>query len=174
LRSSAEPAYLGLGSNIGDRQANLRTAVALLRDEDGVEVVACSSVYETEAMDGAAGQRDFLNAAVRVLTSLDPYGLLGACKAIERRLGREPAPERHAPREIDVDVLLVGDRILAEPGLVVPHPAITTRRFVLAPLLEIDPGLELPGGPALADALSALGEGQRVERVGPLEAASKR
>jgi 2-amino-4-hydroxy-6-hydroxymethyldihydropteridine diphosphokinase len=168
LRSSAEPAYLGLGSNIGDREANLREAVVLLRSVEGVEVVACSSIYETEAMDDAVGQRDFYNAAVAIRTTLDPGDLLRACKAIERRLGREPDPARHAPRPIDVDLLLVGDRELTEPGLVLPHPGLTARRFVLLPLLELDPDLELPGGPPLADALAVLGDGQRAARVGPL------
>jgi 2-amino-4-hydroxy-6-hydroxymethyldihydropteridine diphosphokinase len=168
LRSSAEPAYLGLGSNIGDREGNLRSALGLLRLVEGVEVVACSSVYETEAMDDAAGQRDFYNAAVAIHTTLDPGDLLRECKAIERRLGREPDPPRHAPRPIDVDVLLVGDRELTEPGLVLPHPGITGRRFVLLPLLELDRHIELPAGAPLAEALAALGDGQRATRVGSL------
>lgn len=168
MRSSAEPAYLGLGSNIGNREANLREAVALLRSVDGVEVVACSSIYETEAMDDAVGQRDFYNAAVAIRTTLDPGDLLRECKAIERRLGREPNPPRHAPRPIDVDLLLLGKRELIEPGLVLPHPSITARRFVLVPLLELDPELELPAGTRLADALAALGDGQRATRVGLL------
>jgi 2-amino-4-hydroxy-6-hydroxymethyldihydropteridine diphosphokinase len=142
--------------------------VERLRRVDGVEVRASSSVYETEAMDDAVGQRDFYNAAVEIETELAPGELLAECKAIERELGREPSPRRHAPRPIDVDVLLVGDLELAEERLVLPHPAIAERRFVLAPLLELEPELTLPDGRRLADALAALGDEQRVARVGPL------
>jgi len=142
--------------------------VGRLRALEGLDVLGCSSVYETEAMDDAAGQRDFHNAAVEIETELSPAALLAACKSIERELGREPSPRRHAPRLIDVDVLLVGDLELAEERLILPHPAIAERRFVLVPLLELDPELSLPGGRRLADALAALGEEQRVARVGRL------
>jgi len=131
-------------------------------------VLACSSVYATEAMDDATGQRDFYNAAAEIGTELEADSLLAVCKAIERRLGREPEPRRHAPRPIDVDLLLLGELELNEQELVLPHPAITTRRFVLVPLLELDPELRLPDGRSLAEALAAVGKGQRVERVGPL------
>jgi 2-amino-4-hydroxy-6-hydroxymethyldihydropteridine diphosphokinase len=131
-------------------------------------VLACSSVYETEAMDDATGQRDFYNAACEIRTALDAGSLLAECKAIERRLGRQPDRRRHAPRPIDVDLLLLGEVELSEPGLVLPHAGITTRRFVLVPLLELDPELRLPDGRQLAQALASLGEGQRVERVGTL------
>jgi 2-amino-4-hydroxy-6-hydroxymethyldihydropteridine diphosphokinase len=131
-------------------------------------VVACSSVYETEGMDDATGQRDFYNAAIEIRTALDAARLLAACKGIERRLGREPDPRRHAPRPIDVDLLLLDELQLSEPDLVVPHPAVATRRFVLVPLVELDSDLRLPGGQRLAGALAALGDGQRVERVGAL------
>jgi 2-amino-4-hydroxy-6-hydroxymethyldihydropteridine diphosphokinase len=119
-------------------------------------------------VDDAAGQRDFYNAALEVRTSLDAATLLGECKRIERELGRAPAERRHAPRPIDVDLLLLDDLELAEEGLVVPHPGVAERRFVLVPLLELDPGLTLPDGRSLARALAALGEGQRVTRIGPL------
>jgi 2-amino-4-hydroxy-6-hydroxymethyldihydropteridine diphosphokinase len=112
-------------------------------------------VYETEAMDDAAGQRDFYNAVAEVETELAPRDLLAACKEIERELGREPGP-RHAPRPIDIDLLLFGDLRLEEEDLVIPHPDLTRRRFVLVPLLELAP--ELP----YADALAALGDDQRV------------
>jgi 2-amino-4-hydroxy-6-hydroxymethyldihydropteridine diphosphokinase len=132
-------------------------------------VTACSSVYETAATEDAAGQRDFYNAAVEVETALAPGELLAACKAIERELGRDPGGRRHAPRPIDVDLLLLGDRQLAGPELVLPHPGVTLRRFVLVPLLELSPDLALPAGTRLADALAALGDDQRVERVAALE-----
>lgn len=119
-------------------------------------------------MDDAAGQRDFHNAAVEIETELSPAALLAACKSLERELGREPSPRRHAPRPIDIDVLLVGDLVLQDERLVLPHPAIAVRRFVLVPLLELDPGLTLPDGVRLADALAALGDEQRVTRVASL------
>jgi 2-amino-4-hydroxy-6-hydroxymethyldihydropteridine diphosphokinase len=126
-------------------------------------------VYVTEAMDDAAGQRDFYNAACAIRTDLDARALLSRCKTIERRLGREDAPVRHAPRAIDIDLLLLGDLELSEAGLVVPHPGVTTRRFVLEPLLELDPELRLPDGLPLSGAIEALGSEQRVERLEPLE-----
>jgi 2-amino-4-hydroxy-6-hydroxymethyldihydropteridine diphosphokinase len=151
-------AFLGLGSNVGDRLANLRSAVALLRSESAIHVRGVSSVYETEAMDDAVGQRDFYNAAVEVETELAPRELLVACKRIERELGRKPAARRHAPRPIDLDLLLIDGLQFADEDLVVPHPELERRRFVLMPLLELAPDL------AYADALAALG-GQRVSRL---------
>jgi 2-amino-4-hydroxy-6-hydroxymethyldihydropteridine diphosphokinase len=131
-------------------------------------VLACSSVYETEAMDDAVGQRDFYNAAVEIETSLSPEALLAAGKQLERELGREPAGRRHAPRPIDVDLLLVDELELTGEALTLPHPGIAARRFVLVPLLELDPALTLPAGQRLADALAALAEDQRVTRVAAL------
>jgi 2-amino-4-hydroxy-6-hydroxymethyldihydropteridine diphosphokinase len=126
-------------------------------------------VYETEAMDDATGQRDFYNAAVAIDTTLAPRELLAACKTIEAQLGRDPAGRRHAPRPIDLDLLLLGDLQLDEPGLALPHPGVSARRFVLEPLLELDAELALPGGRRLADALAALGDAQRVTRLGRLD-----
>jgi 2-amino-4-hydroxy-6-hydroxymethyldihydropteridine diphosphokinase len=134
--------------------------VGQLGDYSGIEVKRMSSFYETEAMDGAAGQRDFHNAVVEVETELAPRTLLSACKEIERELGRSPAAQ-HAPRPIDVDLLLLGDLRVDEPDLVIPHPGLARRRFVLVPLLELAP--ELP----YHDALAALGDEQRVTRIEP-------
>ena len=159
-------AYLGLGSNVGDRRAHLESAVAAL-PRHGVEVVASSSVYETEPVGLVTEQREFLNACLQVETALGPEELLGACKAVEREVGRSGTEIRHGPREIDVDLLLLGEVRWESERLVLPHPTITERRFVLVPLLELDPALTLPDGPALADALGGLGEGQDVRRVGP-------
>ena len=160
--------YLGLGSNVGDRRANLAAAVAAL-PAHGVAVTATSSVYETEPVGEVLDQRDFLNACARIETELDPEGLLDAAKAVERELGRAPGGVRHGPRPIDVDVLLLGDREHASDRLTLPHREVTSRRFVLVPLLELDPGLSLPGGAPLSDALAALGSGQDVRRhSGPL------
>lgn len=156
--------YLGLGSNVGDREDHLRGAIALLR-ERGVEVEAVSSLYETEPVGEVLDQPDFLNAAVRIRTELEPEALLDLCKAIEVEHGRMLAAGRHSPRPLDLDLLLLGDVTLSTERLTLPHPEVTSRRFVLAPLLELDPDLTLPGGPRLADALASLPPGQRADRV---------
>jgi 2-amino-4-hydroxy-6-hydroxymethyldihydropteridine diphosphokinase len=159
--------YLSLGSNIGDREDNMRRAVAALRDHT-VEVDAVSSLYETEPVGEIPDQPDFLNAAARIRTELEPLALLDVCKAIEVEEGRMFAAPRHSPRPIDLDLLLLGELELESERLTIPHPELTSRRFVLVPLLELDPELALPDGTRLADALERLGGGQRVERVGPL------
>ena len=158
--------YLGLGSNVGDRAANLRAARDAL-GRHGVAVTASSSVYETEPQGEVLDQPDFLNAAVRIETDLGPEDVLDACKAVERELGRELGGPRHGPRAIDVDLLLLGDLEYESDRLRLPHRDVLARRFVLAPLVEIDPELGLPDGTRLADALAAI-EGQRVEPVGRL------
>ena len=161
----ARTGYLGLGSNVGDRRSNLEAAVAAL-DSHGVPVLASSSVYETEPVGEVVDQRDFLNACVRVRTDLEPLALLDTCKAVERELGRQSGGPRHGPRPIDVDVLLLGDETFASERLRLPHPEVTSRRFVLVPLLELDPELAVPGGGRAADALERLGPGQDVRRAG--------
>jgi 2-amino-4-hydroxy-6-hydroxymethyldihydropteridine diphosphokinase len=153
--------YLGLGSNVGDRRANLQAAVLELW-EHGVAVLASSSVYETEPVGEVLDQREFYNACVRVETSLEPEPLLDACKAVERALGRETGGIRHGPRPIDVDLLLLEGVEYESDRLRLPHREVLTRRFVLVPLLELDPGL-----PGAADALAALGPGQAVRKAGP-------
>ncbi|MDQ4049371.1 MAG: 2-amino-4-hydroxy-6-hydroxymethyldihydropteridine diphosphokinase [Actinomycetota bacterium] len=159
-------AHLGLGSNVGDRLRSLRAARLELA-RHGVEVVAASSVYETAAQGALPEQPDFLNACLAVETELSLEQLLDACKAVERDLGRERGGERHGPRPIDVDLLLAGKLTRRGGRLTVPHPEITARRFVLEPLLELDPCLTLPDGTALAPLLDRVSD-QRVERVGSL------
>jgi 2-amino-4-hydroxy-6-hydroxymethyldihydropteridine diphosphokinase len=159
--------YLGLGSNVGDRQAHLRAALDLLADH-GVAVEAVSSVYETEPVGEILDQPDFLNAAIRIHTELEPEDLLDVCKAIEVEQGRMLAGPRHGPRPLDVDLLLLGDLELSSERLTLPHPQVSARRFVLVPLLELDPELALPDGTRLSEALERLGSGERVERVGAL------
>jgi 2-amino-4-hydroxy-6-hydroxymethyldihydropteridine diphosphokinase len=159
--------YLGLGSNVGDRLGHLRAAVEAL-GEHGIEVEALSSVYETEPVGEILDQPDFLNAAVRIATELEPQPLLDVCKAIEVEQGRMFGGPRHGPRPLDVDLLLLGDLVLESERLTLPHREVTRRRFVLLPLLELDPSLALPDGTRLSEALAGLGEGERVERVGPL------
>jgi 2-amino-4-hydroxy-6-hydroxymethyldihydropteridine diphosphokinase len=159
--------YLGLGSNVGDRESQLRGAIDDLRGQ-GVEVEAVSSLYETEPVGEILDQSDFLNAAVRIRTSLEPDQLLDVCKAIEADHGRALGGPRHGPRPIDIDLLLLGDIEMGTDRLTLPHPEVTSRRFVLLPLLELDPELRLPDGTELCAALENLGGGQRAERVGPL------
>lgn len=159
--------YLGLGSNVGDSAGHLRAAIELLGSR-GVEVEAVSSAYLTEPVGEVLDQPDFLNAAVRIATGLEPEQLLDACKAVEAERGRAFDAPRHSPRPLDVDLLLLGEIELRSERLTLPHPEVGSRRFVLAPLLELDPELTLPDGTSLAAALAALPAGQRVERVGPL------
>jgi 2-amino-4-hydroxy-6-hydroxymethyldihydropteridine diphosphokinase len=161
-------AYLGLGSNVGDRAANLRAALDGLAARGG-QVEAVSSTYETEPVGEITDQPDFLNAAARVRTVLEPEGLLDVCKAIEVERGRRLDAPRHSPRPVDVDLLLIEGVELATERLTLPHPSILERRFVLVPLLELDPDLALPDGTRLADALAALPPGQRVSRAGGLD-----
>jgi 2-amino-4-hydroxy-6-hydroxymethyldihydropteridine diphosphokinase len=133
-------AYLGLGSNLGDRAAHLQFAVDGLAARAG-PVSAVSAVYETEPVGGPP-QPDYLNAVVAIDTELDARGLLVVAKALEREAGRDlDAPGRWAPRPLDVDVLMVGDEAVDEPDLVVPHPRIHQRAFVLAPLADVASGL---------------------------------
>ena len=164
--SLSQVGYLGLGSNEGDRLGNLRAARdALVRHEVAVE--ASSSVYETAPQGEVLDQPDFLNAALRVRTALGPEELLDAAKAVERDLGREPGGLRHGPRPIDVDVLLLGDLEYSSARLSLPHREVTSRRFVLEPLLELDPELALPDGTPLASQLDAVRD-QPVRRAGSL------
>ena len=159
--------YLGLGSNVGDRESHLRAAIEML-GERGVEVDAISSTYETEPVGEVLDQADFLNAAIRIRTDLEPEALLDLCKEIEVARGRALDAPRYSPRSLDVDLLLLGDLELSTERLTLPHPEVSNRRFVLAPLLELDPTLMLPGGGRIADLLEALGPGQRAERAGSL------
>jgi 2-amino-4-hydroxy-6-hydroxymethyldihydropteridine diphosphokinase len=157
--------YLGLGSNEGDRVASLRAARAAL-ERKGVEVTASSSVYETAPQGEVTDQPDFLNACLRIRTRLEPEALLDACKRVERELGRASGGVRHGPRPIDVDVLLLGDREHRSERLTLPHPEVTSRRFVLEPLLELDPDLTLPDGTRLGDRLPDVAD-QPVKRISP-------
>jgi 2-amino-4-hydroxy-6-hydroxymethyldihydropteridine diphosphokinase len=140
-------AFLGLGSNLGDRLSNLQQAVDLLEVTNGIRVVRSSRVYETDPVGPA--QPDYLNAVIEVETSLSSRALLEAALAVEQQMGRVRT-ERWGPRVIDVDVLTFGDREVDEPGLQVPHPRMHERGFVLAPLLELEADPPLPGGRRVA------------------------
>jgi 2-amino-4-hydroxy-6-hydroxymethyldihydropteridine diphosphokinase len=142
--------YVGLGSNLGDRQDNLSRALERLEELGPVRV---SSVQETDPV-GVTDQPRFLNAVAEVETELPARELLVRLLAIERSLGRDRATEvRWGPRTIDLDLLLYGDETIDEPGLTVPHPRLAERRFVLEPLHELDPALTLPDGRAVKDLL---------------------
>ena len=139
----SKTAFVGIGSNLGDREDNLRRAVEQLSAEDGVDVTAVSEIRETEPV-GPVEQGPFLNGAVRIQTDLGPRELLERLLAVEQRLGRV-REERWGPRTIDLDLLLYGDEVVDEPGLTVPHPRLHERRFALEPLADLAPSLEIPG-----------------------------
>lgn len=162
---TARIGHLGLGSNIGDRWAQLQAATDALPGH-GVRVLASSSVYDTEPVGEVLDQAEFLNACLRIETEHGPEALLDVCKAVEHELGRRPGGVRHGPRPIDVDVLTLGCLEHRSSRLVLPHPEVTSRRFVLVPLLELEPDLWVSGQPAV-NALGALGAGQDVRLAGP-------
>lgn len=158
--------FLGLGSNVGDSAANLRSAVEAL-EAVGIAVLARASIYRTAPQGEVLDQPDFLNSAIKIETDLAPLELLDVCKRIEREHGRDPDGIRHGPRPIDIDVLMLGDEPFESERLTLPHREISTRRFVLEPLLELAPDLTLPDGTPVSDFMPAV-EAQRVERVEPL------
>ena len=137
-------AYVGLGANLGDRDSTLRAAVDAVGAEEGVEVVAVSTLRETEPV-GVGVQPRYLNGVVALETTLAAPELLDLLLALEQRFGRVRVPGEHGPRTLDLDLLLHGDEVIDEPGLTVPHPRIHERRFVLEPLAEVAPGLVVPG-----------------------------
>ena len=152
-------AFVALGGNLGDRGAHLAAARAALDATDGVELVAASSEHETDPVGGPGGQGPFLNAVVELSVELGPRALLERLLAIEAARGRDRArEERWGPRTLDLDLLWMEGVDLREPDLVVPHPRLTSRAFVLAPLAELAPELEV-GGRSVAAHLAALGAG---------------
>jgi 2-amino-4-hydroxy-6-hydroxymethyldihydropteridine diphosphokinase len=156
---------LGLGSNVGDRAAQLAAALAAL-PRAGVQVLAASSLYDTDPVGEVTDQPSFLNMCARVQTELDALELLDAIKQTERELGREGG-RRHGPRSIDIDLLLLGDLQLRHERLTLPHEQVLTRRFVLIPALELDFELATPDGTRLADALAALATAEGVRWAAP-------
>ena len=157
-------AFLGLGSNVGDRLAHLQTGVDSLGAERRIRIDAVSSVYETAPVGGPP-QDPYLNMAVRVATTASPHGLLRACQRAEQVAGRVRTV-RWGPRTLDVDVLLYGDRGIATRRLVVPHPRLTERAFALIPLIEVAPGARLPDGRSLVTVLAKLAPIEDVIMVG--------
>jgi 2-amino-4-hydroxy-6-hydroxymethyldihydropteridine diphosphokinase len=150
--SSPQTAYLSLGSNVGDRDANLRAALAALPPA-GVQVKRLSSVYETEPVDYLS-QPWFLNCVAEVETNLDPFALLRALHSIESQMGGKKDFAK-GPRKIDLDILLYGEETIDSPDLQIPHPRMLQRRFVLVPLAELAPTLKHPAWNATATELLA-------------------
>jgi 2-amino-4-hydroxy-6-hydroxymethyldihydropteridine diphosphokinase len=148
-------AYIGIGSNLGERADTIRRALALLGAEPGIEVDAVSSIRETYPV-GIVNQPKFLNAAARLFTDLSPRAVLERLLAVEQRLGRVRTGERFGPRTIDLDLLVYADEVVDEQGLRVPHPRLAERRFVLEPLAELDPELVVPGLGPVRDLLAGL------------------
>ena len=151
-------AYVGLGANLGDREAMLRSSIEQLAAEPGIDVVAVSAFRDTDPV-GITDQPRFLNAAAAVETDLAARELLDRLLGIERRLGRTREGPRFGPRTIDLDLLLYGGEQIDEPGLEVPHPRLHERLFALEPLADLDPELIVPGRGALADIVAGLQSG---------------
>ena len=158
--------FLSVGSNLGDRLECLRQAVEHLRAMDQVDFLGASALYRTEPWEKRPGQQLdddawFFNCAVEIETSLDPDALLDRLQDVERRLGRTRGPgtpedHRYEPRPLDIDILLYGDRVIREPHLIVPHPRLAERAFVMVPLLEIAPDVVVPGAGRVADLVKAV------------------
>ena len=157
--------YLGIGSNLGNREENVRKALSMLDETDGIAVKTVSSCYETEPVGPVTGQNDFYNVVAEIETTLGPQELLARTNAVERSLGRVRG-ERWGPRTIDIDILLWDDRVIDEDGLQVPHPEMAGRAFVLVPLAEIAPDVVHPtAGKSIAELVSQLDDGYRVRRL---------
>jgi len=167
----SEPVWLGLGANVGDALETLTAAVYALDDIDGFAVVDVSGVYETPPWPPpddprSVSQEPFLNLVVRGVTNLEPHTLLVETQLLEAAFGRDREREiRWGPRPLDIDLLLVGDRVIDTPELILPHPRIAERAFVLVPLLEVAPGGALPDGRRFTQLLNALAPIEDIELV---------
>jgi len=155
-------AYVGLGANIGEPRRQIETAIEEIRKLPDTRLNLASSFYRSAPL-GYANQPDFLNAAVQLETTLPPEALLGHLQAIEKRHGRE-RPFPGAPRTLDLDLLLYGEQVIAAPGLILPHPRMHERAFVLQPLLELDPAISVPGRGSAKVLLLACGT-QGIEKI---------
>jgi 2-amino-4-hydroxy-6-hydroxymethyldihydropteridine diphosphokinase len=144
--------FIGVGSNVGDRENFVRRGVEEIGQVDGISVVKISSLYATAPIGGPP-QRSFINLVVEIDTTLSPRELLEALQGIEQRIGREPSDIRWGPRVVDLDILTFEDEKVSEPDLEIPHPRMKERRFVLIPLLEIEPDAADPWGTRYADSL---------------------
>ena len=163
-RRAWDRAYLGLGANEGDRLGALQRAIEALKGTEGVRVIAASPVYETEAHTPGEAQPPYLNAVLAIETRLPPDALLAHLHRIEGEAGRRRT-RRWAPRPLDLDVLLFGDRALQEPHLTIPHPGLALRRFVLAPLADLAPDAAVPGLGSVRDLLAACRDPHAIART---------
>ena len=162
--------YLGLGTNLGDRWANLRETLRLLAAGPGLRLLCCSQVYETEPW-GVADQPHFLNCAAKVAVTLSPESLLTRCKEVEEKIGRQAGP-RWGPRLIDVDILLYGDQTVTLPHLEIPHPRLHLRAFALLPLAELAPAaIHPPLGQSIGELARGADGKEGVTPVGAIELA---
>jgi len=157
-------AYLGLGSNLGDREENIRRAISTMAEHPQIEILKVSSMYETTPV-GFKDQPDFINAVVLIETSLSPRELSDTVHKIEDSLGRKRT-FRWGPRVIDIDILLYGNETIDEEGLKIPHPMMMARRFVMEPLAEIAPDLVLPDGRTALESARSSAEGDNAEVEG--------
>jgi 2-amino-4-hydroxy-6-hydroxymethyldihydropteridine diphosphokinase len=148
-------AYVGLGANLGERERTLQAATDALAAEEGIRVLAVSTLRETDPV-GVGGQPPFLNGAAALETTLAARELLDLLLVVEHRFGRVRIPGEHGPRTLDLDLLLYGDEEIDQPGLTVPHPRLHERRFVLEPLAELAPGLVVPGRGPVESLLTAV------------------
>lgn len=155
-------AFIGIGANLGDPVAQVRAAIDVLATLPDSQLIGASSLYASAPM-GYADQPDFINAAVALETALEPRALLGALQAIEARFGRTRTFP-NAPRTLDLDILLYGDRVLDEPGLKLPHPRLHERAFALAPVIELDPDCVIPHRGRAADWLACAAD-QPIKRL---------
>ncbi len=149
-------AVLSLGSNLGERFATLQGAVEALLDTPEVKVVSVSPVYESKPVGAPPGSRDFLNAVLLVDTTLSVHTLLDRCRAVEDAFGRERVRVRNAPRTLDVDLVVVGDRVVCDDKLALPHPRAHERAFVLRPWLDLDPDGYIPQAGHVADLVESV------------------
>lgn len=154
-------AFIGIGANLGDARATVTAAIAALHALPQSRCVAHSSLYLSAPLQAAGA--DFVNAVAELWTTLSPHALLRGLQAIEQQHGRQ-RPYRNAPRTLDLDLLLYGRLQMKSPQLVLPHPRLHRRAFVLQPLAELDAGLQIPGVGTVADCLPSV-EGQRIRRL---------
>jgi 2-amino-4-hydroxy-6-hydroxymethyldihydropteridine diphosphokinase len=162
-KTASARAFVGLGANLGDPEAQVRRAFAALAELPRTRLLAASSLYRSAPV-GVVAQLDFVNAVAELETALAARALLDALLAEEKRFGRRREFPK-APRTLDLDLLLYGDRVIAEPGLVVPHPRMHERAFVLAPLAEIAPDIAIPGKGRAGTLLAACSD-QKIEKIG--------
>lgn len=166
LRTRWSPAYVGIGSNLNSPEEQVRQAILELKSLPDCRVTSVSALYRSAPM-GPADQADFINAVAALLTSLTPHALLATLQGIEDAHGRKRYGERWGPRTLDLDLLIFGSRIIEDDDLTVPHPGIRERNFVLLPLCELAPQLNVPGMGAVSALTQVVADSEaRIEKIG--------